>query len=117
MKHIRNADKPWLEKLGYSKKPLALPDVIGQPGLLVQELKILPRQVCKNHYHKVQTEIFYFINVFGRFVVNGETINLEPGDVLIVEPNDWHEVSNTSEYDFLYVAFKFNWVEDDYYED
>ncbi|MCH7492145.1 cupin domain-containing protein [Patescibacteria group bacterium] len=117
VKHISNADKQWLDKPGYSKKPLALPEDIGQPGLLVQELKIAPGQVCENHYHKLQTEIFYFTNVNGRFVVNGEVINLEPGDVLIVEPDDWHAVSNHSKHDFRYVVFKFNWEEGDYYEE
>jgi len=83
----------------------------------VQELEIAPGQVAKYHYHKKQTEIFYFLNTVGEFWVNGEKAMLAVGDLLIIEPNDKHEVRNTSTESFRYVAYKFNWVEDDYFED
>lgn len=49
--------------------------------------------------------------------MNGEKVSLNIGDLLIVEPNDKHEVHNFSAEPFRYVAFKFNWVEGDYFED
>jgi quercetin dioxygenase-like cupin family protein len=116
MRHILATNTPWQHKPGYSKRIYATPTELGQPGLLVQELQIAPGQVAKNHYHKRQTEIFYFTNTVGQFDVNGKTIPLQVGDVLIIEPNDWHEVRNDSTENFRYVAFKFNFVENDYFE-
>lgn len=117
MKHIQGSTAEWTHKPGYSKKVLATPEVLKAPGLLVQELSIAPGQVAESHYHKQQVEIFYFLNTAGEFWVNGEKIPLAVGDVLIVEPNDKHEVRNTSSEPYRYVAFKYNWVENDYFED
>ncbi|MFA6042414.1 MAG: cupin domain-containing protein [Patescibacteria group bacterium] len=116
MRHIPASQTPWQHKPGYSKRIYATPEDLQQPGLLVQELRIAPGQVAENHYHKQQTEIFYFLNTAGEFSVNGKVIPLQVGDVLIVEPNDVHEVRNLSKEDFCYVAFKFNFVENDYFE-
>jgi mannose-6-phosphate isomerase-like protein (cupin superfamily) len=117
MQHIKNANATWTRKSGYSKKVLATPEILKHTGLLVQELEISPGQVAKYHYHKRQTEIFYFLNTVGEFWVNGANVPLDVGDLLVVEPNDKHEVRNTSTEPYRYVAFKFNWVEDDYFED
>jgi len=115
MKHIIAADVQWTEKVGYSKKVLLTPEMLGKPGLLVQTLRIKPNEVCAPHYHKKQTEVFYFLNTNGEFTVNGKTIDLSDGDALVVEPNDVHATRNDSNEDFLYVAFKFDWESNDYY--
>lgn len=117
MQHIKSAHAPWTRKPGYSKKVLATPETLKKPGLLVQELEIAPGQVAESHYHKQQVEIFYFLNTVGEFWVNGERVPLAAGDILMVEPHDKHEVRNTSTKPFRYVAFKYNWIEDDYFED
>lgn len=117
MKHIKNSEKNWVHKTGYSKKIFADPAVLGKEGLLVQELQIAPGQIAKNHYHKKQTEIFYFLNTVGMFNINNKPVRLEIGDILIVEPNDWHEVSNDSQENFRYITFKFNWQDNDYFEE
>lgn len=116
MKHIRSTDVQWTEKPGYSKKVLATPELLGKPGLLVQSLRIKPGEVCTPHVHKKQTEVFYFLNTNGKFIVNGKKIDLSVGDTLVVEPNDVHSTRNDSDEDFLYVAFKFDWDDGDYYE-
>ncbi len=115
-KHIKSADVPWTEKPGYSKKILLTPELLGKPGLLVQSLRIKPNEVCAPHLHKKQTEIFYFLNTNGEFSINGKKVDLSAGDAFVVEPNDVHTVRNDSDEDFLYVAFKFDWVENDYFE-
>lgn len=116
MKHIKAADVAWTEKPGYSKKVLATPELLGKPGLLVQSLRIAPHDSVSLHFHKKQTEVFYFLNTNGSFSVNGKEIPLAVGDVLVVEPNDIHATKNDSDEDFLYVAFKFDWVDNDYFE-
>lgn len=116
MKHITSSNVQWTEKKGYSKKVMLTPDILKQPGLLVQSLRIKPNETCAPHFHKIQTEIFYFINTSGVFEVNGVKIPLSTNDVLVVEPNDIHATWNDSDEEFLYVAFKFDWVDGDYYE-
>jgi quercetin dioxygenase-like cupin family protein len=116
MKHITEASKEWTHKPGYSKKILLNPEELGKEGILVQKLQIAPGQNAKNHVHKKQTEIFYFLNTVGEFIVNKKRINLHVGDILVVEPGDWHSTSNSSDANFEYIAFKYDWVDGDYYE-
>jgi quercetin dioxygenase-like cupin family protein len=116
MKIFKSKQSSWIDRAGYSKKILATPEQLAIPGILVQQIRIAPGQVAKNHYHKKQTEIFYFLNTVGTFSINNKPIDLEVGDVLVVEPNDLHEVSNEGVEDFLYIAFKHNWEENDYFE-
>lgn len=116
MRFLRNADFPWTERPGYSKKIFLTERDLGQPGVLVQEIRIRPGEVAAPHFHKQQTEIFYFRTVNGTFMVNGKQIPLKPGGVLVVEPNDVHETKNDTSEDFLYIAFKLNAVENDYFE-
>lgn len=51
----------------------------------------------------------------GYFTVNGEKIMPEAGDILVIEPNDSHTVTNDTDEDFRYMAFKVNYDKDDSY--
>lgn len=117
MKFIRSDEKQWSDKNGYSKKIFLNEKDLKHPGVLVQQLKIKPRDEAAIHHHKKQTEIFYFLNNFGYFIVNGQKIVPEIGDVLVVEPNDKHTVINESGENYLYVAFKINYDEKDLFWD
>lgn len=113
MKIIKTEDKEWQQKTGYSKRIFVTGKDVSQPGLLVQELRVRPGETAKAHYHKEQTEIFYFLNDNGYFIVNGEKIPVTLGMILIIKPNDAHEVVNDSDKDFLYLAFKVKYAEND----
>ncbi|SEH05504.1 cupin domain-containing protein [Candidatus Venteria ishoeyi] len=115
MKYVK--DKNWLEKEGYSKKIFLDENDLGTKGARVQEIKIKAGEVAKIHHHKIQTEIFYFLNKNGYFIVNGEKIKPKVGEILVVEPNDKHEIVNNTKEDFLYLCFKINYSEDDLYWD
>jgi len=115
MKFIKTHEKEWQDKQGYSKRIFLNEKDLKHLGSLVQEIKIKPHDEAKSHYHKKQTEIFYFLNTNGYFTVNGEKIVPEVGDILVVEPNDKHIVTNDTDEDFLYLAFKVNYDENDSY--
>lgn len=117
MKFIKTKEKPWQDKKGYSKRIFLDEKDLAHPGALVQEIKIKPRETAASHFHKKQTEIFYFLNTNGYFTVNGEKIAPEVGDILVVEPNDKHITTNDTDKDFLYMAFKVNYDEKDLYWD
>lgn len=113
MKIIKSKNKIWSPKKGYSKKIFLNSKDLGIKGALVQEIKIKIGDTAKNHYHKKQTEIFYFITNNGYWIINGERKELEVGDVLVIEPFDKHEVVNNTSSDYIYIAFKYNYDEDD----
>ena len=117
MKLIKSESKQWLEKTGYSKKVYLNENDLNIKGGLVQKMKIKPGETVNSHYHKEQTEIFYFLNNNGYFIINGEKVMVEPDDVLTVDPGDKHIAINESNKDFLYMVFKYNYSEEDMYWD
>lgn len=115
MKIVKSQNKEWLQKEGYSKKIFLDENTLNYKGGLVQEIKVKPGEVAKNHYHKKQTEIFYFLTKNGYWIINGEKFIFEIGDVLVIEPNDKHYVINDTKEDYIYLAFKFNYEQSDLY--
>ncbi len=115
MKYIKSSDKSWDDKKGYSKKVFLTEEELNTKGAHVQQIKIKPHEVAKNHHHKIQTEVFYFLNNNGYFVVNGNKIDITTGDIIVIEPNDIHAVVNNTNDDFLYLAFKVNYNKEDSY--
>lgn len=117
MKLIKSNEKQWQNRKGYSKKVILDSADLDFPGALFQQIKIKSGETAASHYHEKQTEIFYFFNGNGYFIVNGEKIALETGDTLVIEPKDKHTVVNESRQDFLYIAFKLNYDEQDIFWD
>lgn len=113
MKLIRSEDKQFLQKQGYSKKIYLNENDLGIKGGLVQKLLIKPGEVGIPHHHEKQTEIFYFLNSNGYFVVGNKKIEVKTDDVLVIEPFEVHTSINDTKEDFLYMAFKFNYSEGD----
>ena len=51
----------------------------------------LPRQKHPYHYHKQKEETFQLLAGDLEIVKDGNRIALQPGDTLLVEPNQWHK--------------------------
>ncbi len=117
MKFVQWDTKPWDDKQGYSKKIYLDEKELNAPWNLVQQLKVSAWQRAEIHYHKVQTEIFYFFDDTGYWIVNWETIHPKSWDVLVIEPNDKHTVVNETDKDYIYICFKINYVSNDFYLD
>lgn len=115
MKIIDPSRFEWQDKEGYSKKILL--DLIEEKNVVVQEVKIKPGETAKAHHHKIQTEIFYFLNEYGHWLINGEKKTFNKGDILVIEPFDSHEVSNPTKEEYLYLAFKYDYDPEDLYWD
>lgn len=113
MKIIKSTGKKWEDKAGYSKKILF--NDIKKRKIVIQYVKIKSGEAANTHYHKKQTEIFYFLNSNGYWVVNGKKTEVRVGDVLVIEPLDRHEVVNSTSDDYLYLAFKYNYDSEDIY--
>jgi mannose-6-phosphate isomerase-like protein (cupin superfamily) len=115
MKIIKSTSQDWQDKQGYSKKILF--DQIDSRGIVVQDMKIKPGETAKSHHHKKQTEVFYFFDSNGVWIINGKEVRVNKGDVLIIEPFDHHEVNNNTSEDHLYIGFKYDYDPDDLYWD
>ena len=115
MKIIKFNSKKWDDKKGYSKRVLLNDKELRKPGVIVQEVKIKVGDVAKNHLHKKQTEIFYFMTSNGYWIVNGKKITPKLGDILVIEPFDVHSVVNNTDKDYFYLCFKINYEQDDFY--
>ena len=115
MKYMDVNEANWDDRKWYSKK-IIFPDTeIWTPGAHVQEVKIKSWDTAKAHYHKIQTEIFYFLSDHGYWIINGERIKPKIGDTLMIQPHDMHTVVNDSEHDYIYMAFKLNYAQEDLY--
>ncbi len=52
---------------------------------------LLPRQKHPYHFHKKKEETFQLLRGDLEVEVNGKRVKLEPGDTLLIKPNDWHK--------------------------
>ena len=117
VKLIKQQEKNWEEKRGFSKKILVDKTTLNIKGSLVQLVKIKPGEVADEHFHKKQTEIFYFLTEEGSWIINGNKLMPKIGEIIVIEPGDRHEVRNESHKDYVYLVFKYNYEEgDSYYE-
>jgi quercetin dioxygenase-like cupin family protein len=67
--------------------------------------KIKPGQHCPAHNHPDMWEVYLVESGQGIIVLNGEKINLQPGDRLIVEPGEEHSMQNHSATDDLLLTY------------
>lgn len=51
----------------------------------------------ERHYHRLSDEIYLFVKGIGQMRVNQETFPVGPGDLVLIEPNDWHDVTAVGE--------------------
>ncbi|MGI9522049.1 MAG: cupin domain-containing protein [Hyphomicrobiaceae bacterium] len=115
MKYVDHKHPEWIEGDGYKKRILLREDSLNCPGTLVQLVRIEPRAVVADHYHKSCTEVFYGMSGSGVFEINGEAFNLSSGDVLTCEPFEIHNTKNSGYEPLIYVVFKTNVTEKDLY--
>jgi len=113
MQFIKSTDKEWEDKKGYSKKIFLTEKDLNKKGMHVQEIRIKAGETAANHYHKKQTEIFYFLNDNGHFEVDKKIIRPKKGEIIVIKPLDRHKVVNDTKKDFLYMAFKFDYEPED----
>lgn len=115
MKIIKSEDKNWQEKEGYSKKIFLDETDLNCKGSLVQEIKIKAREKAENHFHKIQTEVFYFLTDNGYWIINNQKRTFKIGDILVIEPGDKHSTINETDQDYIYLAFKIKYDPTDLY--
>ncbi|MEM7224050.1 MAG: cupin domain-containing protein [Pseudomonadota bacterium] len=108
MKHLAEGNGQWQQGRGYAKKILLGEAELASPGTLVQLVEIAPHTSVADHFHDHCTEVFHVTGGRGRFVIDGRTVDLAPGDTLVCQPGEVHSTRNDHDQPFRYVVFKTN---------
>lgn len=90
-------------------------DLISQTALS-QLIMINPKTTVQDHYHKKSTEIFYFLSGIVVFKIDGKETLCSPGDLLVCEKDEMHEVRNESDEEVKYLAIKTQAADDTYWK-
>ncbi len=115
MKYINSGSGEIINGENY-KKEILLRDIdLISSTALSQIIIINPKTAVKNHYHKVSTEIFYFLTGAVVFNIDGNDTVCSPGDLLVCEANEMHEVRNDSDEEARYLAVKTQVDEDTFW--
>jgi quercetin dioxygenase-like cupin family protein len=115
MKAVKQDEKDWIKKEGYSKKILFTEYGLGSKGNVVQIVKIPAKSEVKAHYHKQTKEIFYILKGNGMMFFGDKQTRPKDGDVFLCEPSDVHGVVNDSDEDLIILVFKIDAKENDSY--
>ena len=61
-------------------------------NLVVSKTILHPTKETTGHSHKGQEEVYYFVNGNGTMELDDKTINVYPGDVVLIEDGVFHRV-------------------------
>jgi len=56
------------------------------------------------HKHEGQEEVYFFIKGKGKMQLDDDTINVQEGDVVLIEDGVFHRVHNTGDYGLYFVC-------------
>lgn len=96
---------------GYYRKILMQADNSPGKTCKVQFVHIKPNTTVKPHYHKGQTESEYVLSGFGSVRSGKKVLQLKPGVLFLVLPDEVHEVKAGKEGLLLFVT-KANFSDD-----
>ncbi len=103
----------WQEGRGYRKNRLLSAGELRRPGALLQVVQVPPGSHIPPHSHHTSVEVYVVRRGVCELIVNGERHTMRPGDVILMEPGDVHELINHGDEVFELWVFKTNAVEGD----
>ena len=66
------------------------------PWRFVDYWRIPPATSIGEHLHEKGREFYFIVSGQGTMIINGESIPVERGDLILNEPGDTHGITNTS---------------------
>lgn len=108
MKIVQIDANNWQEGRGYRKNRLISAEELRQPGALLQVVVAPPGSHIRPHSHRTSVEVYIIRRGVCELVTNGERRAMRPGDVILMEPGDVHELINHGEEAFELWVFKTN---------
>ena len=73
-------------------------------NLVLSSTKLHAGKKTRGHKHEGQEEIYFFINGCGEMLVESERIKVGPGDIVLVEGGEFHQVYNTTQNELGFVC-------------
>lgn len=113
MKFVQLDPHQWQAGRGYRKNRLLSADELRQPGALLQVVEVPPGAHIAPHSHRTSVEVYVVRRGVCELVANGTRHVMRPGDVILMEPGDVHELFNRGEEPFELWVFKTNAAEGD----
>ena len=108
MKTIQIDGDGWQGGRGYRKRRLLSAEELRQPGALLQVVVVPPGSHIPPHRHATSVEVYVVTRGICELIVNGARHELRPGDVVLMEPGDVHELTNYGTEVFEVLVFKTN---------
>ena len=98
--------KPFLNSTGERVyEMLGAPEAIGGAKFHSFSHVVIPAAChSRPHYHPVAEETYYILAGEGRMVVDGREMRLVPGDALLIQPPEVHQIFNDGEGDLEFIA-------------
>jgi mannose-6-phosphate isomerase-like protein (cupin superfamily) len=88
----RDATKPVVGDDGAIVRELASPRSSPLTGHSLAEIRHPAGCASREHYHTIAEEAYYVLRGRGGVRVDGETREIEPGDVVVIAPGQRHKV-------------------------
>ena len=108
MKYKKNGTSEEIVKKDYKKSIIFDLADFGYDGHLLQTVTIPSKTKQREHYHDIQTEVFYILEGRCHIFINDKEYVATPGDSFICSPGDKHNLWNKTNKDFKLVVFKIN---------
>jgi quercetin dioxygenase-like cupin family protein len=108
MKIVRVDPNNWQEGRGYRKNRLLSAEELRQPGALLQVVSAPPGSRIRPHSHHTSVEVYIIRRGVCELIANDERYMMRPGDVILMEPGDVHELFNYGDEVFELWVFKTN---------
>ena len=113
MKIVRQSDFEFKPRFVYKKHIYFDDKDLGKGGKL-QIIKFPPNTSLRSHFHKKTREVYYAISGNCTVKVNKKPVELEEGDVLLLDRKDSHELITGSK-EFVFLVYKVGEEENDIY--
>lgn len=113
MKYIRSTDGEFVPashedatRPGVLKRVIATHADIPEGQVMMVNWARLPGgSSFRRHYHEDMQEFFVLMQGRVRMTVDGTEIEMQPGDTVIVDPREIHEMLNLNDSDAEYLVF------------
>lgn len=113
MKIVQLDPQTWQDGRGYRKNRLLSAGELRQPGALLQVVTVAAGDHIPPHSHETSVEVYIVRRGVCELVTNGERYEMRPGDAILMEPGDVHELFNHGDEPFELWVFKTNATDGD----
>ena len=73
-------------------------------GRVCAFMRLAPGHEVGRHRHEGDSEVFYILSGKGKYLLDGELVDVEPGDILFVDDGEEHYLLNSGDADLDYIA-------------